>query len=189
MGTGKEKSLENFKVLHSETPYKGKILDIKRDEILFDNGNKAVREVVDKHEGGSAVVALDEEGKMIFVSQYRYASRCPMLEIPAGLYNPGETPEECARRELEEETGLRAERAVYLFDMWASPGYVTEKITVYWCQNFTQTSQHLDADEFIHVVRLSPQEAAEKIRKGEITDAKTMAAVFAVASGYLDKIH
>ena len=113
------------------------------------------------------------------VEQYRYGTGQVMLEIPAGLVDPGEDYEACARRELEEETGYRAGRLVRMFDYYATPGYCSEKIVLYFATDLVKTQQHLDVDEFLSVQRYSLDEAIRKIEQGEITDGKTIAAIFA----------
>lgn len=171
---------KNFKVLESNTVFAGKIMDVHRDTIQFDNGRTAIREMIAKHDMASAVAAIDPDGKLIFVQQYRYGTDQVMLEVPAGLYNKGEDGETCAVRELEEETGYKAGKTTFLFDYYATPGYCSEKITVYLCTDLVPTHQNLDPDEYITLYRYTVDEAIEMIRQGKITDGKTIAVIFAV---------
>lgn len=169
----------DFTVIDSKTCFQGKIMDVRKDRIRFDNGVEADREVVVKHHEATAIIALDEQEKLLMVEQYRYGTGQVMLEIPAGLVDPGEDYEVCARRELEEETGYRAGRLVRMFDYYATPGYCSEKIVLYFATDLVKTQQHLDVDEFLSVQRYSLDEAIRKIEQGEITDGKTIAAIFA----------
>lgn len=174
----------NFKVIDSQKCFEGYIMDVRRDRIEFENGQQADREVVEKHHEAAAVIALDKEGKLLMVRQYRYGTGFEMLEIPAGLKDPGESYETCARRELQEETGMRAGRLTRLFDYYATPGYCSEKIVFYLAQNLEQAEQHLDPDEFLTVHRYTLEEAIRMIEQGEITDGKTIAGIFAARARF-----
>ena len=166
----------DFTKLESKTLYQGHIMDLVVDKIRFDNGQEAVREVA-VHASAAAVVALTPEGKIILVRQYRYAVEEETLEIPAGLLEPGEEPEEGARRELEEETGLKPLRMEHMFRFYSSPGFTNEALDVYLCDQMAPSVQHLDADEFIDLVEVTPEEAFAMIRDGRIIDGKTVAAL------------
>ena len=102
----------------------------------IENGLQADRELVVKHHEAAAVIAVDNDGKLLMVKQYRYGTGFEMLEIPAGLMDPGEDHETCAARELQEETGMKAKQLTRLFDYYATPGYCTEKIVFYFKNNF-----------------------------------------------------
>ena len=155
--------------------YEGKIVNLRRDDAVLPDGKPCVREVVE-HPGGACVLCV-RDGKVALVRQFRYAYGEELLEIPAGKLERGEDPLLAARRELEEETGLRTEKLNYLFTLYPSPGYSDEKIYVYEALNAEKTCQHLDEDEFLSVVYMSVEEALEKIGNGEIKDAKTIAAL------------
>lgn len=166
----------DFKKIESRTLYEGHIMDLVVDRIRFANGEEAVREVA-RHANAAAVVAVTAEGRILMVRQYRYAIEEETLEIPAGLLEPGEDPEQGARRELEEETGKKPLRMEHLFRFHSSPGFTTEGLDVYLCDAWEESVQHLDADEFIDLVELTPEEAFAMIRDGRITDGKTVAAL------------
>ena len=174
----------DFKVIDSQTCFEGYILDIHRDRIEFENGLQADRELVVKHHEAAAVIAVDNEGNLLMVKQYRYGTGFEMLEIPAGLMDPGEDHETCAARELQEETGMKANRLTRLFDYYATPGYCTEKIVFYLAQDLEPAEQHLDDDEFLTVHKVPIQEAVQMVADGTITDGKTIAAVFAAWSRF-----
>ena len=94
------------KTIASETVYQGRIIQVRRDQVHLSNGNNAAMEVVESVDA-TAVVALTGDSKVLLIEQYRHAVGGMLLEIPAGKMEPGESPEDCARRELEEETGYR----------------------------------------------------------------------------------
>lgn len=164
------------KTLSSDEIYKGKIITLRRDEVLLQNGRTAFREVVD-HPGGVAVLALDEEEQALFVRQFRYPYGEVLLELPAGKLERGEDPAACGRRELEEETGCAAADFRFLGRLYPSPGCYGEVLYLYLARGLTRTAQKLDADEFLRVLRLPFAEALEKCLSGEIVDAKTMLAI------------
>jgi len=174
----------DFKVIDSKTCFEGFIVDIRKDKIEFENGLQADRELVVKHHEAAAVIAVDNDGKLLMVKQYRYGTGFEMLEIPAGLMDPGEDHETCAARELQEETGMKAKQLTRLFDYYATPGYCTEKIVFYLAQDLEPAEQHLDADEFLTVHKVDIEEAIQMVSDGRITDGKTIAAVFAVKTRF-----
>lgn len=176
--------MKNFQLLESNTVFDGKLMEVHRDRIRFDNGAEAIRECILKKHKASAIAAIDEEGKMLFVEQYRYGTDLTMIEVPAGLVDPGESPEVCAMRELEEETGMKAGKTTFLFDYYATPGYCSEVISMYLCEDLKPSHQHLDPDEYIEIRRYTVDEAIQMITDGRITDGKTIALIFAVKCHY-----
>ena len=118
----------NFKekTLNKNYIFRGKILNLRKDDVLLPNGKSAIREVIE-HLGGSAVYCA-RDGKVLLVKQYRYPYGEELWEIPAGKLNQGESPEITAIRELEEEGGIKAERVVKMFDVYPTPGYSNEII-------------------------------------------------------------
>jgi len=155
--------------------HKGKILNLRRDDIELPNGAAAIREVVE-HSGGSAVLCV-MDGKVLLVKQFRYPYKEEIWEIPAGKLNPGETPEQTAIRELEEECGVRAERVIKLFDVYPSPGYTDEIIRIYRAEGLTKTHVNLDEDEFLTGKWFEEAELKNMIKNGEIKDGKTLIAL------------
>ena len=158
--------------------FNGKILKLRNDEVLLPNGKTASREVV-MHSGGSAVLCI-KDGKVFLVKQYRYAFNEELWEIPAGKLNPGESPEETAIRELEEEGGIIAKRVVKLFDVYPTPAYDDEVIRIYQAFDFTESVAHLDEDEFLTSVWMDKGQLKSMLNNGEIKDAKTIIALQAV---------
>ena len=156
--------------------YEGKIMDVIVDTIRFENGMETKREVA-RHASAAAVVPVTPGGKIIMVRQYRYAVEEDTIEIPAGLLDPGEDPLEGAKRELEEEIGQKPLRMEHMFRFYSSPGFTTETLDCYLCDQMSPSHQHLDADEFIDILEISPEEALEMIHDGRIMDGKTVAAL------------
>ncbi len=140
------------------------------------------------HPGAVAVLAIDDEGRIPLVRQYRYAVKQDLLEIPAGKLDkiPGETPEEGAIRELREETGVVASHLVPLGVIYPSPGILTEVLHLYFAEAVGTMDRQLDEDEFIDVVYTTPKGMQEEIQRGSICDAKTVCAwTRALLSGFI----
>jgi ADP-ribose pyrophosphatase len=135
-----------------------------------------------RHPGAAAVVPLHEDGSVTLVHQLRYAAEKGLLhELPAGKLSPGEAPLECARRELQEETGLAAARLEPLLPIWMTPGFCDERIHLFLARGLTEGAAALEDDEWLRPVRVPLGEALAMIDRGEITDAKTIAGLAAAA--------
>lgn len=165
------------KTVTEKVIYDGKILKLNRDEVILENGEKAIREVV-HHSGGAGVLAVDDEENVYLVKQFRYPYGEEMLEIPAGKLSKGEDPLDCAKRELEEETGMIAGKIEALGAFRPSPGYTDEKIYLFVAKELKQGRQNLDEDEFLDVTKCDLFRAVKMIERGEITDAKTVIAIY-----------
>lgn len=163
------------KKLTSQEIYQGRIIRVRRDEVLLPNGHTSVREVVE-HPGGVGILALDGDGSALLVRQFRYAFGRTLLEIPAGKREKGEEPLYTAQRELQEETGATAEEWLPMGTLIASPGCYDEVLYLYLARglHFGETSP--DEDEFLSVERMGLDELVERCMSGEITDAKTVCA-------------
>ena len=165
------------KQIKKEYAYKGRIINLRKDTALLPNGKEAVREVIE-HLGGVCVAALDQNNNVLMVKQYRYPYGEELLEIPAGKRDSAdEEPLICGKRELKEETGATAENYYFLGKLYPSPGYCGEVIWMYAATGLSFGKDNLDEDEFLTVERIPLEELTEKILNGEITDAKTQAAV------------
>jgi ADP-ribose pyrophosphatase len=166
-------------VLRSEELYAGKLLTLRRDEVRLENGRETAREVV-VHPGAVAIVPLLPGDRVVLVRQYRHAAGRALLEIPAGtLDQPGETIEAAAARELEEETGYRAERYTRLTGFFTAPGFCTEWITVFLATGLTRGDQGLMEDEAITVEEVALDDVAALLARGELADAKTLVGLLA----------
>ena len=163
-------------VVSSKAIYEGKILRIKLDEVKLPNGYVTVREIVE-HPNAVALIPIDSDGKIIMINQYRHSAQEVLLEIPAGTMEKNETPEECAKRELLEETGYEAKKLKKIFSCYLAPGYSTEFIHIFLATDLIYKGQKTEADEQIKVVKLSLKEALEKIKKNEVKDAKTICSI------------
>ncbi|AZR73437.1 ADP-ribose pyrophosphatase [Anoxybacter fermentans] len=169
----KEKTIESREI------FKGKMINLRLDTVELPNGKISTREVVE-HPGAVAVVALTSEEKVLLVRQYRKACEEELLEIPAGKLDPGEDPDDAAIRELEEETGYRAESLKKLVSCYTSPGFADEMVHIYLAENLTPTSQATDEDEFLSIHHFSWQEIIEMLKRGELKDAKTVTGLLMV---------
>lgn len=167
------------KRVSSKSIYKGRILDLRVDEVLLENGARTIREVID-HGGACGVVAFDENGDLLMVKQYRYPLGQELLEIPAGKMDEGETPKQCAFRELEEETGYRAKKLTPLGKMYPAAAYDCEVVHLFYAEQLSKSSQRLDEDEFLTVCRVTLSEAVQMVMQGEIPDSKTQIAVLKI---------
>lgn len=158
----------------SETIYDGKIIKVERDIAVLENGKEAVREVV-RHPGGVGVVAMDDEGYICMVRQFRYPFYETTLEIPAGkLDHKGEDTRDAGVRELREETGLVADNVEYLGTFFATPGFCDEKLAIYLATDLRQKDADPDEDEFVECEKYHIDELVEMINRGEIKDAKSV---------------
>lgn len=168
------------KQLSAEYLYEGRIIKLRRDTALLPNGNTAYREVVE-HNGGVCVVPITDDGKIIMVEQYRYPYSEVIAEIPAGKRDSlEEEPLATGIRELKEEVGANAQKMTFLGKLYPTPGYCGEIIWMYAATGLTFGEQSPDEDEFLNVKAVPLDEVVEKILSGEITDAKTQAAVLKV---------
>jgi len=147
-----------------------------KDTVRLPNGRLATREVM-RHPGAVCIVPLTEEGDVIMVRQYRYPFAKVLLEAPAGKLDPGEAPEECARRELSEETGAEAGELEYIGDYYPSVAVLDENIHLYIARKLTFQSAHTDEDEFLHVERIPLLSLVGQVLGGEICDGKTQTAI------------
>jgi len=174
-----ENKIPHEKAVSSRIAFKGKTFDVRVDDVVFPNGRKAVREVCDRV-NAVAVLPMDNEGNVYLVRQYRYAFDTEMLEVPAGKMDKvdGETPLECAIRELKEETGFTAGKLEPIGELWPSPGFVTEILYLFIATDLTEGETDFDDDEFLNLVKLPMEEVKQMIVRGEITDGKTIAAIY-----------
>ena len=163
------------KKLKSKTVYSGKVVTLEVDEVELPDGKISHRECV-RHSGGASVLLI-KDGKILLVKQFRYLYGKPIYEIPAGKLNEGEDPKIAAMRELEEETGLKAQ-LTHLMDIYPTPGYTDEIIHIYFAQSYEVTKQHLDEGEFLNYCFKDVDTVVKMIENGEIQDAKTIVAVY-----------
>ncbi|MCL4279823.1 MAG: NUDIX hydrolase, partial [Ignavibacteriaceae bacterium] len=158
----------NYRIISSQVIYKGKVFNTLVDQIEYNSGNKAIREVAE-HPGGAVVVPVTDNGKIVMVTQYRFPVKEVLLELPAGKLSKGEDPKVCAVRELEEETGYKSDDIKSLGSIYTTPGYSTEKLWIYLAENLKPGNYNREEGEFgMEVFELSLPEVEEKIYNGEI---------------------
>lgn len=169
--------------------HSGRVVDLSIDTVRFPDGSTGQLEMI-RHSGAAAVLPVlgDPAGpdpQILLIRQYRYAAGGFMLEVPAGRPDqPGEDWEVCARRELEEETGLVPGTLTFLTSIYTTPGFTDELIRLFVATDCITGTEKKDADEFIEPVSMPISEALEKIRAGEITDAKTICTLL-YAAGFV----
>jgi ADP-ribose pyrophosphatase len=166
--------------LSSREVFRGRTVHLDVDRVRLPNGNEMDLELI-HHPGAAAVVPVLEGGDVLLVRQYRYATGGWLLEVPAGKLDPGESPETCAAREVEEETGYRPGELRPLGWIWTSPGFLDEKIWLFLATGLTPAQQGLGDDEVLSVERLPLQEAVDRAVRGEIHDGKSVCALLRAA--------
>lgn len=169
------------KTVRRETLFEGKIISLHVDDVELPNGLPSKREIV-THPGAVAIIAITEDGKIVLVEQYRKALERAIIEIPAGKIDAGETLENCALRELEEETGYLAHKLEHVQSFATSPGFADEIIHVYLASNLEKLSapREGDEDEFVRLHEVALEEALQWMKDGKIYDAKTAFALLYV---------
>jgi len=170
-----------FKLLKSETLMKGRAFTIRRDYLQTPNGSETKFDIID-HGGSVVIIPVNENGDMYLVRQYRHATRGDLLELPAGTLEGDEDPDLCAAREIREETGMAAGKLSRLGSFYLAPGYSTEFMVVYLATELSHNPLEADADEFLSVERIPVAEVIQMAKRGEIPDAKSLAALFIAKS-------
>ena len=159
--------------VQSEQVYRGRFLDVRRDQIRLPDGGTAQREYI-IHPGAVMVVPLLADGRLVVERQWRYPLTRVMLEFPAGKLECGEPPLDCAIRELIEETGYRAAEWARAGILHNAVAYSNEGIEVWFARGLTPGERHLDAGEFLDVIEMSAEQLDGAAQRGELTDAKTL---------------
>ena len=168
----------NFKIKNSEIKFRGKVFDLRVDEIVYNSGNEGIREVA-VHPGGAVAVAIKENGNVILVKQYRYPLDKSSIELPAGKLEKNEDPMHCAIRELEEEAGYKAGKIEKLGSIYTTPGFCTEELHIYLAKDLEEGNHNREEGEFgMQILEYSLDEIEEKIKAGEIKDSKTICGIY-----------
>ena len=167
------------KVLEIKTIFRGRVFEVTVDKVSEGDQTYA-REVV-HHPGSAVIIPLFDDGTVALVRQYRHPAVRYLLEAPAGTLRVGEVPEDGAKRELEEELGVVCGRLEKLSEFFVSPGFCEEKMWLYLATELRETTQQLDDDEILAVVRIPFSQALSMITTGEIEDAKTIIGVILAA--------
>jgi ADP-ribose pyrophosphatase len=172
----------NFKLTKTKILFKGKVFDLKVDEIEYNSGNKGIREIA-VHPGGAVVVPITNEGKLLMVTQFRYPFQTTLLEFPAGKLDIDEDPLDCAVRELEEETGYKAAKVNEIGKIYTAPGYSSEILHIYVAQELKKGEHKREEGEYgMEIYEFEITEIEDKILSEEIIDAKTICAVYLLKS-------
>jgi 8-oxo-dGTP pyrophosphatase MutT (NUDIX family) len=174
-----------FELIRSETLLQGRAFKVKRDYLKTPSGDETKLEIIE-HGGSVVIVPIDENGNLLFVRQYRHAAKQDLLELPAGTRNKEEPFEECAAREIREETGMEAGKLQKVGDFYLAPGYSTEFMAVFLATELKDNPLQADFDEFLQLERIPVKNADEMFERGEVLDAKSLAA-WLLAKPHLEK--
>lgn len=161
--------------LSSESIYKGRVFDIRVDDVL--EGDIQYKREIVVHKGSAVIVPVFDDGTVALVLQYRHAAGKYLLELAAGTLNRDEDPELGAIRELEEEIGVRAQKVEKISEFYVSPGFLTEKMHVFLATELTEVGQKLEEDELLTIERHPFPVLFEMVRAGAIEDAKSIAGI------------
>ncbi|MDQ2690785.1 MAG: NUDIX hydrolase [Chloroflexota bacterium] len=174
-----------FELIRSEPLVNGRAFKIRRDTLRTPDGRETRLEIVD-HGGSVVVIPVDEKHNILFVKQYRHAAKADLLELPAGTRDGEEPYEECAAREVREETGMAAGRLQKLGTFYLAPGYSTEFMAVFLATELRDDPLQADDDEFLQVERIPARQALEMAAQGDLQDAKSLAGLL-LARAHLEK--
>jgi len=175
-----------FELIKSEIILQGRAFKIRRDHLKTPDGRETKYEIVE-HGGSVVIIPVDEQGNIWFVRQYRHAAGMDLLELPAGTRDSVDEPyEECAAREIREETGMEAGKLEDLGKFYLAPGYSTELMGVFLATNLKHNPLDPDADEFLSVEKMPVKDAIAMAERGEMPDAKSLAALL-LARPHLEK--
>lgn len=167
-------------MLESKEIFNGRVIRVTLDKVQLEDGTTSTREVV-HHHGGACVLPVDSDGNVTMVRQFRYAFGEELWELPAGKLEAGEDPFEAAKRELSEECGLTADTYTELGVVYPTVGYDSEKIYLWAAEGLHTVGQHLDAGEFLDVVKMPFAQALGLVMDGTIRDSKTQVALLKYA--------
>jgi ADP-ribose pyrophosphatase len=166
-----------FEPLGEEIVYRGKVFNLAKIHFRLENGKELTYDLV-QHHGAVVIIPIDANGNILFVRQFRIGAEQALLELPAGLLEKDELAEDCASREVQEETGMAPGKLEKIGEFFMVPGYSTEKMQVYLATQLYESSLPTDEDEFIERVSIPAEEAYKMAREGRLLDGKTLAALF-----------
>lgn len=172
-----------FELIRSETILEGRAFKIRRDYLRTPNGRETRLEIIE-HGGSVVLIPIDNDGNMLFVRQYRHAAGDDLLELPAGTRDGDESFEECAAREIREETGMEAGKLQKVGEFYLAPGYSSEFMAVYLATDLKENALDADEDEFLDVEKIPLEKALQMAEQGHLPDAKSLAALL-LAKRYL----
>jgi ADP-ribose pyrophosphatase len=175
------KAEKKAKILKSETVFKGKVFEVKREELREPSGIETTREII-VHPGSVVVLPVFPDGRILLIRQYRHAAGQSLWELVAGHKEPDETFAFGAQRELQEEAGYSAKKLKKLLEIFPSPGLLGERMEIYLAEGLTKVPACPEDDEKITVRILPLAEALKWIRSGKIRDAKSVSGILYYAS-------
>ena len=175
-----------FELIRSEPLFKGRAFSIRRDYLKTPDGRHTKLDIVE-HGGSVVLLPIDSEGNILFVRQYRHSAGKDLLELPAGTRDGDEPHEECAAREIREETGMEAGKLQKVGEFFLAPGYSTEFMAVFLATDLRENPLDADEDEFLNVEKIPLKKAIEMAEQGSVPDAKSLAALL-LARPYLEKL-
>ena len=164
------------KTISTKEIFDGKVVKLRVDTVTLPDGKEQTREVIG-HPGGVGIIALDSDNNVLMVRQFRPGAKGILLEIPAGKLEYGESPEECGKRELLEETGFYAGEFTHLARFYVTPAYCEEVINIYFARDLKKGKQCLDDGEFLNVEKIPFDELYNMVLNNEILDGKTIISV------------
>ena len=174
-----------FELIKSETLLQGRAFKVRRDYLKTPTGDETRLEIIE-HGGSVVVVPIDDDGNLLLVRQYRHAAQQDLLELPAGTRDKEEPFEECAAREIREETGMEAGKLKKVGNFYLAPGYSTEFMAVFLATELKHNPLQADFDEFLQVEKIPVRKAIELFQSDEMLDAKSLAA-WLLARPHLEK--
>ena len=171
----------------SEIMFQGRLLDVRRDEVILPNGNTSTREWIN-HPGAVCCVPILPDRRICLIRQFRYPVNEEMIELPAGKLNKDEEAETCAVRELEEEIGYKSKKLTFLTHIHPAIGFANEKMWLYLAEELVKTETNLDKDEFLELIPTALDDAVDMVWNGKITDVKTIIGLLWVDRHYRDSL-
>lgn len=174
-----------FELIRSEVLLHGRAFNVKRDTLKTPDGRETKLEIVE-HSGSVVLLPIDHEGNLLFVHQYRHPAGKDLLELPAGTRDGEESFEDCAAREIREETGMEAGNLLKVGEFYLVPGYSTEFMAVFIATELKENPLQADEDEFLRAEKIPLKRAVEMAEQGRIQDAKSLAALL-LARPHLEK--
>jgi ADP-ribose pyrophosphatase len=166
----------SYNINKSHIIYKGKIFNLRQDEVCLPNGKTLHADIVD-HRDSVTILPIDEKGNIWFIRQYRYPVKQELLELPAGVMEPNESPEASAQREMREEIGMRAQTLEKICEFFLAPGYSTEYMHLFLASDLIPDTLPQDTDEFLFIEKIPRKKAFQMAQKGAFQDAKTLVAL------------
>jgi ADP-ribose pyrophosphatase len=166
-----------FEIRKSQNIYNGPIFTLRQDHVTLPNGRPMKIDVIE-HNNAVTIIPMDENGNIWFVRQYRHPTKQELLELPAGVIEPNESPETSANREIREEIGMRANKLEKVGGFYLAPGYSTEYMHIFLATALSPAPLPGDEDEFISIQKIKADEALKMAEGGEFIDAKSLIALF-----------